>query len=122
MAVPRKPVAPVTAMRLPARASAITRLSTTAVYHLVSGPPVRRPSATPSASWTPPLDLFAGRGFGATSLDAIAAELGVRKQTILYWFPSKDGCSTPSSSAAPTSWRAPSTAVGARPARRIDAW
>jgi len=36
------------------------------------------------------LDLFAGRGFGATSLDAIAAELGVRKQTILYWFPSKE--------------------------------
>lgn len=36
------------------------------------------------------LDLFAGRGFGATSLDAIAADLGVRKQTILYWFPSKE--------------------------------
>lgn len=36
------------------------------------------------------LDLFAQRGFGATSLDAIAAELGVRKQTILYWFPSKE--------------------------------
>ena len=36
------------------------------------------------------LDLFAGRGFGATSLDSIAAELGLRKQTILYWFPSKE--------------------------------
>lgn len=36
------------------------------------------------------LDLFARRGFGATSLDAIAGELGVRKQTILYWFPSKE--------------------------------
>jgi AcrR family transcriptional regulator len=33
---------------------------------------------------------FAGRGFAATSLDALAAELGIRKQTILYWFPSKE--------------------------------
>jgi AcrR family transcriptional regulator len=36
------------------------------------------------------LTLFGTRGFEATSLDAIAADLGVRKQTILYWFPSKD--------------------------------
>lgn len=28
-------------------------------------------------------------GFAATSLDALAAQLGVRKQTILYYFPSK---------------------------------
>ena len=28
-------------------------------------------------------------GYAATSLDALATELGVRKQTILYWFPSK---------------------------------
>lgn len=33
---------------------------------------------------------FAQRGFEATSLDALAAELGVRKQTILYYFASKD--------------------------------
>jgi AcrR family transcriptional regulator len=33
---------------------------------------------------------FAGRGFEATSLDAIAGELGIRKQTILYYFPTKD--------------------------------
>jgi AcrR family transcriptional regulator len=32
---------------------------------------------------------FGTRGFEATSLDAIAAELGVRKQTVLYWHPSK---------------------------------
>jgi TetR/AcrR family transcriptional regulator len=32
---------------------------------------------------------FAGRGFDATSLDHVAAELGVRKQTILYYFRSK---------------------------------
>jgi TetR/AcrR family transcriptional regulator len=36
------------------------------------------------------LASFGTRGFEATSLDAIAADLGVRKQTILYYFPSKD--------------------------------
>ena len=34
---------------------------------------------------------FAGRGVAATSLDGLAAELGVTKQTILYHFGSKDG-------------------------------
>ena len=33
---------------------------------------------------------FGTRGYEATALDMIAAELGVRKQTILYWFASKD--------------------------------
>ena len=32
---------------------------------------------------------FGGPGYDATSLDAIAAELGISKQTILYYFPSK---------------------------------
>lgn len=36
------------------------------------------------------LEAFGTRGFEATSLDDLAAQLGVRKQTILYWFPSKD--------------------------------
>jgi AcrR family transcriptional regulator len=36
------------------------------------------------------LDAFGTRGYEATSLDDLAKELGVRKQTILYWFPSKD--------------------------------
>src|SRR5581483_1273130 len=36
------------------------------------------------------LTSFGTRGFEATSLDALAGELGVRKQTILYYFPSKD--------------------------------
>jgi AcrR family transcriptional regulator len=36
------------------------------------------------------LQLFGTRGFEATSLDAIAADVGLRKQTILYWFPSKE--------------------------------
>src|SRR5215469_3717406 len=33
---------------------------------------------------------FGSRGYEATSLDALASELGVRKQTILYYCPSKE--------------------------------
>jgi len=36
------------------------------------------------------LESFGARGYEATSLDALAAGLGLRKQTILYWFPSKE--------------------------------
>jgi AcrR family transcriptional regulator len=36
------------------------------------------------------LDAFGTRGYGATSLDDLAGELGIRKQTILYWYPSKE--------------------------------
>lgn len=36
------------------------------------------------------LDAFGARGVDAVSLDEIAAVVGVRKQTVLYWFPSKD--------------------------------
>lgn len=36
------------------------------------------------------LDAFGTRGYGATSLDDLARDLGIRKQTILYWYPSKD--------------------------------
>lgn len=36
------------------------------------------------------LTAFGTRGYETTSLDALAAELGVRKQTILYHFASKD--------------------------------
>jgi AcrR family transcriptional regulator len=36
------------------------------------------------------LTAFGTRGYEATSLDALAGELGVRKQTILYHFNSKD--------------------------------
>jgi TetR/AcrR family transcriptional regulator len=35
------------------------------------------------------LASFGTRGYEATSLDQVAAELGIRKQTILYYFPSK---------------------------------
>lgn len=36
------------------------------------------------------LAAFAARGVEATSLDALAGDIGIRKQTILYWFPSKE--------------------------------
>jgi AcrR family transcriptional regulator len=36
------------------------------------------------------LSAFAERGVEATSLDAVAAAVGVRKQTLLYWFGSKE--------------------------------
>lgn len=36
------------------------------------------------------LDLFGARGIDATSLDDIARSVGVTKQTLLYWFPSKE--------------------------------
>ncbi len=33
--------------------------------------------------------LFADRGYAATSLQRIAAQVGVRKQSLLHWFPTK---------------------------------
>lgn len=36
------------------------------------------------------LAAFGSRGYDATSLDFLADALGVRKQSILYWFPSKE--------------------------------
>lgn len=33
---------------------------------------------------------FGTRGYEATSLDELARALGIRKQTILYWYPSKE--------------------------------
>ena len=87
MAVPRNPVAPVTAMRLPARASAITRSC------LPCGkcrPRRHRPAGTSDRILDAALAQFGRRGYEATSLDALAAELGLTKQAILYWFPSKE--------------------------------
>ncbi len=36
------------------------------------------------------VDLFGARGVDSVSLDEIARHVGVRKQTVLYWFDSKD--------------------------------
>jgi AcrR family transcriptional regulator len=53
--------------------------------------PARRPSPTAERILDAALNAFGTRGYEATSLDALAAELGITKQTILYWFGSKEG-------------------------------
>jgi len=47
-------------------------------------------SDTPEKILDAALISFGSRGYEATSLDALAEGLGVRKQSILYWFPSKE--------------------------------
>jgi len=47
-------------------------------------------SATPERILDAALRSFGTRGYEATSLDALAGSLGMTKQSILYWFPSKD--------------------------------
>ncbi len=47
-------------------------------------------ASTPERILDAALARFADRGVEATSLDSLAVEVGVRKQTILYWFPSKE--------------------------------
>jgi AcrR family transcriptional regulator len=61
----------------------------TAAVAPARGAPARRERATRDRILDEALLLFGGRGFEATSLDQLAVELGVRKQTILYYFPSK---------------------------------
>ena len=48
------------------------------------------PTRTAERTLQAALDAFGTRGYGATSLDDLARELGIRKQTILYWYPSKE--------------------------------
>ncbi|HEX4245348.1 MAG TPA: TetR/AcrR family transcriptional regulator, partial [Acidimicrobiales bacterium] len=55
--------------------------------------PKRAGATTPSTSeriLDAALTSFGDRGYEPTSLDALAAGLKVRKQTILYWYPSKE--------------------------------
>jgi TetR/AcrR family transcriptional regulator len=47
-------------------------------------------SSTPDRILDAALASFGTRGYEATSLDALAGTLEVTKQTILYWFPSKE--------------------------------
>ncbi len=48
------------------------------------------PMATSDRILDVALASFGTRGYEASSLDSIAGELGVRKQTILYYFPTKE--------------------------------
>ena len=50
----------------------------------------RPPTPTRDRILDAALSSWGTRGYEGTSLDALAAGLGLRKQTILYWFPSKD--------------------------------
>ena len=57
------------------------------------GPAARTGSEAPSTAdriLDAALASFAARGYEATSLDGLAAGLDITKQTILYWFPSKE--------------------------------
>jgi AcrR family transcriptional regulator len=47
-------------------------------------------ASTPERILDAALASFANRGYEASSLDALAVGLDIRKQTILYWFPSKE--------------------------------
>lgn len=60
-------------------------LSTKSTLHTRGEPATTRERVLNEA-----LDAFANEGYGATSLDDLAVRLGVRKQTILYYFPSKE--------------------------------
>jgi len=50
----------------------------------------RGEGGTPDRILDTALTTFGTRGYEATSLDALAETLGMRKQSILYWFPSKE--------------------------------
>ena len=52
--------------------------------------PGRADSGTAERILDAALASFASRGYEATSLDALAKGLGLRKQSILYWFSSKE--------------------------------
>ena len=52
--------------------------------------PASAPISTKDRILDAALTSFAGRGYEATSLDAVAKGLEITKQSILYWFPSKD--------------------------------
>ncbi len=47
-------------------------------------------AGTPGRILDAALVSFATRGYDASSLDTLAQGLAIRKQTILYWFPSKE--------------------------------
>jgi AcrR family transcriptional regulator len=73
-------------MRLPASRALITLL----VYQMVESlSTIAGVARTGDRILDEALHQFGTRGYEATSLDAIAAALGVRKQTVLYWYPSK---------------------------------
>jgi TetR/AcrR family transcriptional regulator len=61
----------------------------TVVYQMVETL-ARAARRTPDRILDQAMVEFGTRGYEATSLDDLAGRLGIRKQTILYWFPSKE--------------------------------
>src|SRR2546426_10620153 len=49
-----------------------------------------RTGGTKAKVLTAAVELFGTDGYAATSLDDLARRVGIRKQTLLYYFPSKD--------------------------------
>lgn len=70
--------------------SPVKPISTTTVRREPVSAPRRRRKPTASRILDAALAAFGSRGFEATSLDDLARDLGIRKQTILYWYPSKE--------------------------------
>ena len=80
-------------MRFPASASEITVSFYQMVESSRASTTVTVVGASPNTServLDAALASFGARGFDATSLDALAGELGIRKQSILYHFGSKE--------------------------------
>ena len=67
-----------------------TALTAAAATEATSSAPRASRSQTSQRILDAALSSFAGRGYEATSLDAMAKALEITKQSILYWFPSKD--------------------------------
>lgn len=68
------------------------------------------------------LAAFGRRGYDVTSLDAIANDLGVRKQTILYYFPSKEALLAATVDQAALSVAAALESSVARARAGVSAW
>ena len=64
-------------------------MATTVEPTRAGGARAARTRETEDRILTAALQSFGGKGFEATSLDQVATELGVTKQTILYHYPSK---------------------------------
>ncbi len=66
------------------------RLADAALRDDRGGVATLRTASTPERILDAALSSFGTRGYEATSLDALGNSLGLSKQTILYWFPSKE--------------------------------
>ena len=79
-------------------------------------------SATSDRILDEALSSFATRGYEATSLDAVAKGLDLTKQSILYWFPSKDALLEAVIAGAHTSCRRRSRPRSRAPVRDGTGW